>query len=56
MYPLFPLITTSASPSEKLRISYYIVYDPTQQLGENTLRVYELRGRRYFETSENWLE
>jgi hypothetical protein len=20
------------------------------------LRVYELRGRRYFETSENWLE
>ncbi|BCL36044.1 Uma2 family endonuclease [Nostoc sp. MS1] len=41
---------------EQMRVSYYIVYDPTQQLGEKTLRVYELRGRRYFETSENWLE
>lgn len=41
---------------EQMRVSYYIVYDPIQQLGEKTLRVYELRGRRYFETSENWLE
>ena len=41
---------------EHMRASYYIVYDPTQQLGEKILRVYELRGRRYFETSENWLE
>lgn len=39
-----------------MRASYYIVYDSTQQLGEKELRVYELRGRRYFETSENWLE
>ncbi len=41
---------------EQMRASYYIVYDQTQQLGEKVLRVYELRGRRYFETSENWLE
>jgi Uma2 family endonuclease len=41
---------------EQMRASYYIVYDPTQQLTEKVLRVYELRGRRYFETSETWLE
>jgi Uma2 family endonuclease len=41
---------------EQMRASYYIVYDQNQQLGERVLRVYELRGRRYFETSENWLE
>ncbi|MEH2411203.1 Uma2 family endonuclease [Nostoc sp.] len=41
---------------EHMRASYYIVYDPNQQLGEKVLRVYEFRGRRYFETSENWLE
>ncbi|MBW4613720.1 MAG: Uma2 family endonuclease [Desmonostoc vinosum HA7617-LM4] len=41
---------------EHMRASYYIVYDPNQQLGEKVLRVYELRGRRYFETSETWLE
>ncbi|MDF5720032.1 MAG: Uma2 family endonuclease [Rhizonema sp. PD37] len=40
---------------EQMRVSYYIVYDPTQQLGQ-VLRVYELRGRRYFETQETWLE
>ncbi|MEH2059279.1 MAG: Uma2 family endonuclease [Nostoc sp.] len=41
---------------EHMRASYYIVYDPNQQLGEKVLRVYELRGTRYFETSEIWLE
>ncbi|MBW4687033.1 MAG: Uma2 family endonuclease [Komarekiella atlantica HA4396-MV6] len=41
---------------EHMRASYYIVYDPNQQLGEKILRVYELRGRRYFETLETWLE
>ncbi|MGI8504614.1 MAG: Uma2 family endonuclease [Hassallia sp.] len=40
---------------EHMRVSYYIVYDPTQQLGQR-LRIYELRGRRYFETTETWLE
>ncbi|MEH2195847.1 MAG: Uma2 family endonuclease [Nostoc sp.] len=41
---------------EHMRASYYIVYDPNQQLGEKVLRIYELRGTRYFETSETWLE
>ncbi|MEH2229651.1 MAG: Uma2 family endonuclease [Nostoc sp.] len=41
---------------EHIRASYYIVYDPNQQLSEKILHVYELRGTRYFETSETWLE
>ncbi|MCC5623387.1 Uma2 family endonuclease [Nostoc sp. CHAB 5715] len=41
---------------EQMRVSYYIVYDPSHQLGEQTLRVFELRPRRYFETTETWLE
>lgn len=41
---------------QQFRVSYYVVYDPTQQLGEQVLRIYELRGSRYFETTENWLE
>jgi Uma2 family endonuclease len=41
---------------EHMRASYYIVYDPNQQLAEKILHIYELRGTRYFETSENWLE
>ncbi len=41
---------------ERMRVSYYIVYDPTQQLGEKQLRIYELVGRRFRETSETWLE
>ncbi|MBW4643962.1 MAG: Uma2 family endonuclease [Goleter apudmare HA4340-LM2] len=41
---------------EQMRASYYIVYDPNQQLGEKILQVYELRGRYYAEKSENWLE
>lgn len=40
---------------EHMRVSYYIVYDPTQQLGEKQLRIYQLVGRRYKETSD-WLE
>ncbi|MDY6897582.1 MAG: Uma2 family endonuclease [Cyanobacteriota bacterium] len=41
---------------EHMRASYYIVYDPTNQLSEETLRIYELRGMRYYQTSETWLE
>ena len=41
---------------EQIRVSYYIVYDPSQQLGNSVLRIYELRGMRYFQTSETWLE
>jgi Uma2 family endonuclease len=41
---------------EHMRASYYIVYDPTNQISEETLRIYELRGMRYYQTSETWLE
>lgn len=41
---------------EQMRVSYYIVYDPGQHLGERVLRFHELRGIRYSETTEMWLE
>ncbi|WP_224411895.1 Uma2 family endonuclease [Oscillatoria salina] len=41
---------------ELMRVSYYLVYDPIQQLGDKRLRIFELRGMRYFETTETWLE
>ncbi|MBD2597409.1 Uma2 family endonuclease [Nostoc spongiaeforme FACHB-130] len=41
---------------EKMRVAYYIVYDPQQNLGEQVLRIYTIKGRRYLETTNNWLE
>ena len=41
---------------QQMRVSYYAVYDPSQQLGDTILRIYELRGRRYFEMADTWLE
>jgi Uma2 family endonuclease len=41
---------------EQMRVSYYIVYDPNQQLGEQVLRIYTLKARRYVETTNNWLD
>jgi Uma2 family endonuclease len=41
---------------EQVRVSYYIVYDPGQHLGQQVLRVHELKGRRYAESQESWLE
>jgi Uma2 family endonuclease len=41
---------------QHMRASYYVVYDPTNQLSDRALRIFELRGRRYFETTETWLE
>ncbi|HLO88833.1 MAG TPA: Uma2 family endonuclease [Nostocaceae cyanobacterium] len=40
---------------EQMRVIYYIVYDPKQRLGEQKLRIYTLKGRRYVETTETWL-
>jgi Uma2 family endonuclease len=40
---------------EKIRVSYYIVYDPQQNLGNEVLQVYKLHTRRYEKTSETWL-
>ena len=40
----------------QMRVSYYVVYDPAQQLGETPLRLYELRGLNYTELTAPWLE
>jgi Uma2 family endonuclease len=40
---------------EQMRVSYYIVYDPQQKLGNEVLQVYKLHTRRYEKTSETWL-
>jgi len=40
----------------QMRVGYYVVYDPAQQLGEQTLRIYELRGLHYTEQPDRWLE
>jgi Uma2 family endonuclease len=49
-------LDTKLQTYEKMRVSYYIVYDPNQHLGEQVLRVYTIKGRRYVETTNNWLE
>ncbi|MDC0835278.1 hypothetical protein CKA32_006277 [Geitlerinema sp. FC II] len=37
---------------ERLRVSYYVVFDPDKLIGEATLTVYELRGKCYFEIAK----
>ena len=40
----------------RMSVSYYIVFDPLQQLGNVFLRSFELRAGRYQELSSPWLE
>lgn len=40
---------------QRMRVSYYVVYDPAYQLGEDLLRIYELRGTTYEPKTDNWL-
>jgi Uma2 family endonuclease len=40
---------------QRMRVSYYVVYDPAYQLGEDLLRIYELRGTTYEQKTDNWL-
>ena len=40
---------------ERMKVNYYLVYDPNQQLGEEKLTIYQLGGRNYFKTNETWL-
>lgn len=39
----------------RMRIMYYIIFYPTRQLSSEVLQMYELRGRQYIATSEQWL-
>jgi len=41
---------------QRMRVIYYVVYDPGKNLGESLLHIYELKGREYFKTTETWLE
>lgn len=41
---------------EQMRVSYYVVYDPNQQLGETNLHIFELKGIHYLEITVTWLE
>jgi hypothetical protein len=38
-----------------ISIPYYVIFDPEQQLSEQVLRVYELRGGSYAPLDANWL-
>lgn len=49
-------LTDKLQTYAQMRVSYYIVYDPAKQLGEQPLYLYELRGLHYTELSEPWLE
>ncbi len=39
----------------RLGVSYYVVFDPMENLHQGVLRVYELRGRTYVELEQPWL-
>ena len=49
-------LTDKLQTYAQMRVSYYVVYDPSQQLGSAPLRLYELRGIHYTEINELWLE
>jgi Uma2 family endonuclease len=49
-------LSTKLDIYQQMRVLYYIVYDPKQRLGESLLRVFELRGLRYIELEQPWLE
>ncbi|HEY9704709.1 MAG TPA: Uma2 family endonuclease [Allocoleopsis sp.] len=40
---------------QDMKVLYYVVFDPQQKLSDEILRIYELRGRRYVQTNDNWL-
>jgi Uma2 family endonuclease len=39
----------------RMRVIYYVIFDPTQQLGGEVLEILELRGREYVPVTDNWL-
>ncbi|ASC73749.1 Hypothetical Protein XM38_047210 [Halomicronema hongdechloris C2206] len=49
-------LTDKFATYEHMRVSYYAVYDPSLQLSETPLRLFELRGMHYTEMTEPWLE
>ncbi|HEY9704797.1 MAG TPA: Uma2 family endonuclease, partial [Allocoleopsis sp.] len=41
---------------QKMKVNYYVVFDPNKFLGEQVLSIYELHRGRYVEKTDNWLE
>lgn len=48
-------LTNKLAIYERMRVSYYAVYDPRQQLSPNPLRLFELRGTQYSEMAQPWM-
>ena len=49
-------LTSKLSIYEKMRVSYYIVYDPLRELGNKALYIYKINGASFVEISETWFE
>jgi hypothetical protein len=49
-------LTTKMKRYRRMRIPYYVVYDPLHQLSKTTLRSYELRGDLYIALDKNYYE
>ncbi len=41
---------------QRMRVSYYVVYDPSQQLSTEILRIFKLNGSKYVEQKDHYLE
>ena len=48
--------STKMQTYARIGVRYYVIYDPTQQLSNHVLRIYELRGLVYREIDRFWLE
>jgi Uma2 family endonuclease len=48
--------STKMQTYARIGVRYYVIYDPTQQLSNHILRIYELRGMTYMELDRFWLE
>lgn len=48
--------TTKMAKYEKLKILYYVIFDPDDLLGGGVLRAFQFNGRKYQPTSPDWLE
>lgn len=49
-------IGTKLADYARMRVTYYVVFDPLQQLQGPILRIYELQRGQYVEITEAWLE
>lgn len=49
-------LTSKLKAYERIRVSYYVVFDPIQQLGESVLQIFQLQGTSYVLMTETWLE